>query len=109
MVDLPRPIATYLAANARLDAEGMLSAFAANAVVKDEGAERHGLGAIEAWLQSATIGVRAIFRPDSWRREGDAIVLEGPTAGDFPGSPIRFCFYVWLKDDKIVRLKIVQE
>ncbi|MBL8773879.1 MAG: nuclear transport factor 2 family protein, partial [Phenylobacterium sp.] len=39
-IELPSPIRTYVAANARLDADGMLSAFADDAVVSDE-ARRH--------------------------------------------------------------------
>lgn len=106
LADLPRPIAAYLKANARLDADGMLKAFADDAVVKDEGAERRGLGAIGDWIRSATISANAIFRPDAARRVGDMIVLEGPTSGDFPGSPIRFRFRIWLQDDKIARMEI---
>jgi hypothetical protein len=104
--DLPHPIAAYLAANARLNADGMLAAFATDAVVKDEGSERRGREAIKAWIQSATIAARAVFTPDTVEREGQIVILEGPTAGDFPGSPIRFRFRFLLQDDEISQLEI---
>jgi hypothetical protein len=104
--DLPTPIAAYLDANARLDADGMLAAFANDAIVKDEGSERRGREAIKAWIESATIAARAVFAPDACRREGEDFVLEGPTAGDFPGSPIRFRFRLTLRDGEIACLEI---
>jgi len=105
-IDLPTPIATYLAANARLDADGMLSAFAPDAAVVDERRRRVGRAEIQDWIQSATIANRAIFTPDTCRREGGVIVLEGPTSGDFPGSPIRFTFRFTVADEAIAALEI---
>ena len=37
-LELPTPIAAYVAANARLNADGMLKPFAADAVLLDNGA-----------------------------------------------------------------------
>lgn len=104
--DLPPPVAAYAAANARLDADGMLAAFAGDAVVQDEGARHQGREAIRAWIQTATIGVRAIFTPETWREDGGTVVVEGPVAGDFPGSPIRLTFRFAFVDDLIRRLEI---
>ena len=39
---LPAPIAAYVNANARLDAEAMLAAFSPNAVVQDDGGRHEG-------------------------------------------------------------------
>lgn len=104
--DLPAPIAAYVNANARLDQDGMLAPFAPDAVVSDERRERRGQAEIADWIGSATMQTRAIFTPDSWRTEGDAVVLEGLTAGDFPGSPLRFTFRFHLADDAITALEI---
>lgn len=103
---LPPPIATYVAANARLDAPGMLSAFAPDAVVSDERQTRMGSDEIQAWIASATIASRAVFTPDTCREEDGVVVVEGPTAGDFPGSPIRFTFHFTLADGAIAALEI---
>lgn len=104
--DLPGPIAAYVAANARLDLDGMLEPFAPDAVVFDERRERRGRDQIAAWIRSATIEARAIFTPDAWRTDGNAVVVEGLTAGDFPGSPLRFTFRFRLADDAITALEI---
>ncbi len=40
------------------------------------------------------------------RHEGDQVVLEGPTAGDFKGSPLRFTLRFTLGDDAIRALEI---
>lgn len=105
-LELPPPIAAYVAANARLDADGMQAAFAADAVVFDEQQRRVGKAEIQAWIQSATISSRAIFTPETCRREDGVIVVEGPTAGDFPGSPIRFTFRFTLEHGAIAALEI---
>ncbi len=105
-LDLPPPIATYVAANARQDAEGMLAAFAADAVVFDEQRRRAGQAEIRDWIQSATIATRAVFTPDSCWMEDGFVVLEGPTRGQFPGSPIRFTFRFALRDGAISALEI---
>lgn len=106
-LELPPPIAAYVTANANLDAEGMLAAFANDAVVFDE-QERHvGKADILAWIQSATIASRAVFTPDMWRHQEGGVVVEGPTSGDFPGSPIRFTFRFTLENGAIAALEIV--
>lgn len=105
-LDMPPPIAAYVAANARLDADAMLSPFAEDAVVFDEQRRRVGRAEIGDWIRSATIASRAVFTPDTCRTEGDVVVVEGPTAGEFPGSPIRFTFRFTLRDGAISALEI---
>lgn len=104
--DLPMPIAAYVAANARLDAESMLAAFAPDAVVRDDGGRHAGHDEIRSWINSATIAARAVFTPERWREEDGRIIVEGRTAGDFPGSPIRFTFRFTLLDGAIAGLEI---
>ena len=104
--DLPTPIAAYAAANARLDADGMLAPFAPDAVVRDDGGRHAGHDGIRAWINSATMAAKAIFTPETWREEAGRVIVEGPTAGDFPGSPIRFTFRFTLRDGAITALEI---
>lgn len=104
--DLPLPIATYVEANARLDPDGMLAAFAADAVVKDEAREHRGHAEIKPWIDSATLAARAIFTPEAWREEDGTIVVDGVTAGDFPGSPLAFTFRFQLNGEAISGLEI---
>jgi len=104
--NLPSPIAAYVEANARLDTDGMLATFAPDAVVHDNRAELVGHDAIRAWIQSDIVGTRAIFTPDGWRQEDRYTVVEGPAAGDFPGSPIRFVFHFEVRDGAIASLEV---
>ncbi|WP_349319884.1 nuclear transport factor 2 family protein [Asticcacaulis sp. MM231] len=106
MIDLPKPIADYVDANARLDAEGMLKSFTTDAVVKDDGGTHSGHAELLRWLQEATIASEAIFTPDTVRREDGQFVLEGLTSGNFNGSPFRFTFRFTIENDLITALVI---
>ena len=104
--DLPTPIAAYAAANARLDADGMLAPFAPDAVVRDDCGRHAGHDGIRAWIDSATMAAKAVFTPETWHDENGRVIVEGPTAGDFPGSPIRFTFRFTLRDGAIAALDV---
>lgn len=91
-IDLPKPIADYVEANARLDIDGMLKPFLPDAVFIDNGKLFTGQSAIRQLFEEEVIPVKAIFVPDAVREEGDDVVVEGPAHGDFPGSPLRFTY-----------------
>lgn len=105
-LDLPSPIAAYVAANARLDVEAMLAPFAADAVLQDNGVAFRGHAEIRPLFEEAVVAVKAIFTPDAMRHEGGAIVVEGPAHGDFKGSPIRFTYRFTLAGEAITALEI---
>ena len=52
------------------------------------------------------IPAKAIFTPDTVRRDNGQVVVEGPGHGDFPGSPIRFTYRFTLDNDTITALEI---
>ncbi len=103
---LPKPIALFVDANARLDVDGMLEPFAADAVLRDNGVRHEGLAELRILLEEAVVGVRAIFTPDTVRHENGEVVVEGPAHGDFPGSPIRFTYRFTLENDAIKSVEI---
>lgn len=107
-IDLPKPIADYVAANARLDVDGMLRPFAADAVVHDLGIGKRfeGIAELRTLFEEEVIPVRAIFTPDTARREDGKVVVDGPAHGDFPGSPLRFTYRFTLRDEAITALEI---
>lgn len=98
---LPQPIADYIAANARLELEGMLKPFAADALVLDNGKRFEGQAGVRKLLEEEVLTVKAIFTPQSAREEGETIVLEGPAHGDFKGSPIHFTYRFTLVGEAI--------
>jgi hypothetical protein len=106
MIELPKPIADYVEANAQLDMDGMLKPFAANAVILDNGKRFEGHAEVRTLLEEAVVGAKAIFTPDTVRHENDRVVVEGPAHGDFPGSPLRFTYGFTLENDAIKTLEI---
>lgn len=105
-LDLPSPIAAYVAANARLDVDGMLKPFAADAVLLDNGKRHEGHAELRTLFEDEVLAVRAVFTPDAARHEGGQVVVEGPAHGDFKGSPIRFTYSFTLENDAIKALEI---
>lgn len=105
-LDLPSPIAAFVAANARLDVDGMLRPFAVDAVAFDMGKSRQGHAELRTWFEEEVIAVKAIFTPDAARQENGQVVVEGPAHGDFKGSPIRFTYRFTLENDAIKALEV---
>jgi ketosteroid isomerase-like protein len=105
-IALPKPIADYVAANARLDIDGMIQPFRGDAVFIDNGKRFEGQAAIRQLFEKEVIPVKAVFAPDAVRHAGDAVIVEGPAHGDFPGSPLRFTYRFVLADGAIETLEV---
>ena len=105
-IDLPRPIADYVAANARLDVDAMLEPFAPDAVVVDNGKRYEGTARIRELFAQEVIPVAAIFSPETVQHRGDRVIVEGPVKGSFKGSPIRFTYDFRLAGNTITALEI---
>jgi hypothetical protein len=106
VASLPKPIADFVEANARLDVDGMLKPFAADALIVDNGHRHAGPPQIRTLFEVEVVAVKAIFTPDGVRQENGKIVVEGPAHGDFKGSPIRFTYDFTLENDAIQTLEI---
>jgi hypothetical protein len=105
-VDLPIPIALYVAAENRGDTEAMAECFAEDAVVRDEGQTIEGLAAIKKWKAETKKKYQHTVEPlASAQKDGKTIVTNRLT-GNFPGSPIELEFVFTLAGDKIVSLEI---
>lgn len=105
-LQLPDPIAAFVAANARLDIDAMLEPFAPDAVVIDNGSRHAGRAELRALFEDQVLPVKAIFTPDTLRHQDGQVVVEGPAHGDFKGSPIRFTYRFDLEGDAITALEI---
>lgn len=104
-LNLPKPIADYVEANARLDIDGMIMPFQNDAVFIDNDKRYEGLAEIRRLLKDEAIAVKAIFTPDTVREDGGDVVVEGPAHGDFPGSPLRFTYRFTLAHGAIKTLE----
>lgn len=105
-IALPQPIADYVAANARLDVDGMLQPFAADALILDNGKRFEGRDAIRLLFEHEVVPVKAIFVPDTVQYDAGRVVVEGPAHGDFKGSPIRFSYRFALENGAIKSVEI---
>ena len=61
-IELPKPIADYVEANARLDVDGMLKPFAADAVILDNGHPHEGRAEVRTLLEEAVVEPRRSLR-----------------------------------------------
>ena len=106
LIDLPKPIADFITANARLDLDGMVKPFTPDVVILDNGKRFEGHASVRALFQHEVVPVKAIFTPETVRNEAGRVVVEGPAHGDFPGSPLRFTYDFTLENDAITVLEI---
>jgi hypothetical protein len=105
-IDLPEPIAAYIAAENGHDSEAVARCFADDAVVRDEGRTMKGLAAIKRWKAQTKKKYQHNVEPlKLGQRDGKTVVTNRLT-GNFPGSPIDVEFVFVLKGNKIASLEI---
>src|SRR5712691_4923626 len=105
-IDLPTPIAIYVAAENRGDADAMAKCFAEDAVVRDEGRTIKGLAEIKKWKAETKKKYQHTVEPLALARKGDKTIVTSRLTGNFPGSPIEVRFVFMLEGDKIASLEI---
>jgi len=105
-VELPEPIAAYIAAENGQDTEVLAQCFADHAVVRDEGRTIEGLQAIKEWKAETKKKYNHRIEPlEAEERDGKTVV-KSKLSGNFPGSPVTLEFSFGLEGDKIVYLEI---
>ena len=105
-LSLPDPIAAYFRAQNAHDVDGMLSAFAPQARVYDEGQDLTGTAAIRAWIEDTTRKYRPSVTPLAIEQVDGLSVVKVRVAGTFPGSPIELRYRFGLEGGLIVALEI---
>ena len=105
-LELPRPVATYLAAVKARDADMLDLCFADDAVVHDEDRDHRGLDAIKAWKRETDTKYRYVAEPLDVAVDGNLVRLRARLTGDFPGSPVELDYLFTLANDKITSLEI---
>ena len=105
-IQLPEPIAAYIAAENGHDMEALGQCFANDAVVKDEGRTIQGLVAIKEWKAETKRKYRHTVEPlASVQKDGNTTVTVR-VAGSFPGSPVDLRFVFRVEAGKIASLEI---
>ncbi len=103
---LPSPIQTYFTAKAPQDGEAFAAAFAAEAVVHDEGQIHRGPEQIRAWWLAAKARYRHNAEPLDVTEVAAKTVVRATVTGDFPGSPAILTFIFGLAEGRITDLEI---
>jgi SnoaL-like domain len=105
-IDLPKPIAAYIAAENGHDRDALPQWFAPDAIVRDEGHTIEGLAAIKEWMTETKKKYQHTVEPvSSTLRDGKTIVTSR-LFGNFPGSPVEMDFVFGLEAGKIRSLEI---
>jgi hypothetical protein len=105
-VDLPTPIAIYIAAENRGDTEELAQCFAEHAVVRDEGKTIERLEAIKHWMAKTKKKYQHTIEPLAVVQRDDNTIVTNRLTGNFPGSPIELEFVFTLDGEKIASLEI---
>ena len=105
-ISLPKPIASYFAAEKAEDASALAQCFTDEGVVRDEGGIFRGTKAIRDWSAAARDKYHHTVEPLSVIERDGATIVAGRVAGDFPGSPLTLDHVFRLEGDKILSLEI---
>ena len=105
-LNLPAPVAAYIAVANGEDAAALAHCFAENAVVQDEGRTMKGLAAIQRWKTETKQKYHHTVEPLAAVQKDGKTVVTGRLTGEFPGSPIELQFVFGLEGDKISSLEI---
>ena len=106
LLDLPKPIANYFAADED-GAETLSHCFTEDAVVKDEGQTYNGRAAIKEWKADASEKYQYTIEPLALDQEDQKTVVTSRLIGNFPGSPVNLRFFFELNGEKIKSLEII--
>jgi ketosteroid isomerase-like protein len=105
-LDLPEPVAEYLAAEKAKDADALSCCFTEDGTVHDEGQDYHGRDSIRQWKQAADAKYRYVLQTINVRTYGDLVTVRARLTGEFPGSPVELDHIFKLSNDKIASLEI---
>ena len=103
---LPRPVASYLAAEKAKDADRLAESFADDAWVHDEGRIHRGREAIRAWKHDADTKYQYVMEHLQASVGDNVVKLRARLTGNFPGSPVELDHTFTLENDKIISLEI---
>jgi hypothetical protein len=105
-INVPGPVATYLAAEKAKDTQRLSECFGEDAVVRDEGREHRGVAAIKAWHREVNAKFRYVVEPLDASVGGPAVVVRARVTGEFPGSPVEMRLNFTIAEDRIVSLEV---
>ena len=105
-LNVPEPVAAYLAAEEAKDAEKLAFCFTDDGTIRDEGEDHHGREAIHQWKQKADAKYRYVLLPLHAHAQADEVIVRARLTGDFPGGTVELDHIFKLSGDKIASLEI---
>ena len=107
MTSLPDVISRYYTCAAAGDVDALLSCFTADARVRDEGRDYHGLDAIRGWRESVATRFTYTTEITGVEQMGDhTYVVHTHLEGDFPGGTVDLAQRFAVADALITELVI---
>jgi len=105
-LNVPEPVAAYLAAEEAKDADELSRCFTEDGTVHDEGQDYHGRDSIRQWKQAADAKYRYVFQTINVKTFGNLVTVRARLTGEFPGSPVELDHIFKLSGDKMASLEI---
>jgi len=105
-LDVPEPVAKYLASEEAKDADALSRCFTEHGAVHDEGQDYHGCDSIRQWKQAADAKYRYVLQAVRVQTFGDSVTVRARLTGEFPGSPVELEHIFKLSGAKIASLEI---
>ena len=105
-IDVPEPVAAYLAAEDAKDADALSRCFTEDGTVHDAGRDYRGRDSIRQWKQEVDTKYRYVLQTVNAPTHGDKVTVRARVTGAFPGSPIELDHIFKLSNDKIASLEI---
>ena len=105
-LNVPGPVAAYLAAEEAKDADALSRCFTEDGTVHDERQHYHGRDSIRQWKQEADAKYRYVLQTINVQAHGDMVTVHARLTGEFPGSPVELDHIFKLSNDKIASLEI---
>jgi ketosteroid isomerase-like protein len=107
-MNLPTAMADFFRMKNAHDDRGLCGLFTEDAVVVDggEGAKMQGPDEIKKWIEKAISGLKLYTEVrGSVERDGEW-VIDTVMSGDFKASPAHFRYFVTLRGDRILALRV---
>ena len=105
-IDVPEPVAAYLAAEEAKDADALSRCFTEDGTVHDEGRDYRGRDSIRQWKQEVDTKYRYVLQTVNAQTYGNKVTVRARVTGEFPGSPVELDHIFKLSNDKIASLEI---
>ena len=105
-LNVPEPVAAYLAAEEAKDADTLSRCFTEDGTVHNEGRDCRGRDSIRPWKPEVDTKYRYVLQRVNAQTHGDKVTVHARLTGEFPGSPVELDHIFKLSNDKIASLEI---